>query len=153
MQSFRQYRQLGERVRAQYENNKDRRADGNAQSSRQDQEARHLDSSNTSLTSPISSDQEKADSPPSQRPDLDEGVDVENASDVEKFDDLNRVPTTKSQKSSGNQLVSTLTGIEVRRRTTREGPGGDKVFIVGFQGDDDPLNPHNWSNLRRWSAV
>ena len=26
-----------------------------------------------------------------------------------------------------------------------EGQGGDQVFVVGYEGDKDPLNLHNWS--------
>jgi len=32
----------------------------------------------------------------------------------------------------------------VRDRTTTEGQGG-QVFVVGYEGASDPLDPHNWS--------
>jgi hypothetical protein len=38
----------------------------------------------------------------------------------------------------------TLTGIHVRDRATHEGKG-DKVFIVDWEGQNDPHNPRNWS--------
>ncbi|KAH6659476.1 major facilitator superfamily domain-containing protein [Truncatella angustata] len=41
-----------------------------------------------------------------------------------------------------------MTGIHVRRRNTREGGQGN-VFVVGYEGDDDPLDPHNWSFATR----
>jgi len=65
--------------------------------------------------------------------------------------DLDRVQTAQSR---GVQLGRTMTGIEVRRRTTKEGgPEGGQVFIVDFEGDDDELNPHNWSLATRGFAV
>lgn len=50
----------------------------------------------------------------------------------------------------GTRLGNAMTGVDVRSRTTNEG-GREKgkVFIVGFAGEDDPLNPHNWSKTRR----
>jgi hypothetical protein len=41
-----------------------------------------------------------------------------------------------------------LTGIHARDRTTREGKGS-KVFVVGWEGEDDPLNPRNYSTITR----
>jgi hypothetical protein len=50
----------------------------------------------------------------------------------------------------GTRLGNAMTGVDVRSRTTNEG-GHEKgkVFIVGFAGPDDPMNPHNWSKTRR----
>lgn len=53
-----------------------------------------------------------------------------------------------STQSAGTKLGQTLTGIQIRKRTTTEGGGGN-VFVVGYEGEDDPLNPHNWSNVTR----
>jgi hypothetical protein len=48
------------------------------------------------------------------------------------------------------QLGESLTGVEVRKRQTNEGGSKkDDVFLVGFSGDQDPLNPHNWSLSKR----
>nr|POE69095.1 putative efflux pump kojt [Quercus suber] len=55
---------------------------------------------------------------------------------------LSRVST---QKSSGTGLGNVLTGVDVRRRTTGEGGSGN-VFVVDWQGPDDPNSPHNWSS-------
>ena len=48
-----------------------------------------------------------------------------------------------------------LTGINVRSRTTKEGrhEKGGKVFVVGYVDEKDPLNPHNWSILKRMSIT
>lgn len=58
--------------------------------------------------------------------------------------------STRSLHTVGTALGHSLTGINVRDRTTKE--GGDRqrqVFVVGFEGDDDEMNPHNWSHLKR----
>lgn len=59
-----------------------------------------------------------------------------------------------TRETAGPAFGRTLTGINVRSRTTNEG-GHDrgKVFIVGYQGDDDLLNPHNWSITKRMSVT
>ena len=45
-----------------------------------------------------------------------------------------------------------LPGIEVRERTQDQG-GGGLVFVVGWDGADDPMNPQKWSTLRRVVAT
>lgn len=50
------------------------------------------------------------------------------------------ITRTTSQMSAGNALGTILTGVEVRRRTTREGGDGN-VFVVGYEGVDDPNDP------------
>ena len=59
-----------------------------------------------------------------------------------------------TRETAGPAFGRTLTGINVRSRTTNEG-GHDrgKVFIVDYQGDNDPLNPHNWSITKRMSVT
>lgn len=64
----------------------------------------------------------------------------------------------RREQSEGHQLGLSLTGIDVRDRTTKEGreeaeERDKQVFVVGFQGDDDPLNPHNYSRFKRWYAT
>lgn len=62
--------------------------------------------------------------------------------------DLSRVVSTRS--TIGATLGLTLTGVQVRTRNSNEGgPDRGKVFVVGYQGPDDPLNPHNWSMTKR----
>jgi len=56
--------------------------------------------------------------------------------------------TTRTQRS-GPTLGHAFTGIHVRDRTTKEGDKGAIVFVVGYQGPDDPLNPHNWPHTTR----
>ncbi|KAI4269530.1 MAG: hypothetical protein L6R38_007430 [Xanthoria sp. 2 TBL-2021] len=64
-----------------------------------------------------------------------------------------------TQGSMGTNLGTALTGINVRDRTTKEGRSDptvldNKVFVLGFEGDRDSLNPHNWSyGTRIWATV
>lgn len=66
---------------------------------------------------------------------------------------LHREATQRSTGQSGlanmgTHLGTVMTGVNIRKRNTQEGGDGD-VFIVGYEGDDDPQNPHNWSMLLR----
>ncbi|GAB7341783.1 hypothetical protein MBLNU457_g0114t1 [Dothideomycetes sp. NU457] len=65
--------------------------------------------------------------------------------DTEMTNYLSRAST---QRSRGHQLGRAMTGIEVRKRNTNEGGEGN-VFIVGYHDDNDPMNPHTWSNTKR----
>jgi hypothetical protein len=66
---------------------------------------------------------------------------------------LSRTSTTATHISEGTALGVSLTGINVRDRTTNEAKGGVQVFVVGYEGDGDPLNPHNWSYTTRAMAT
>ncbi|KAI1616180.1 major facilitator superfamily domain-containing protein [Exophiala viscosa] len=62
----------------------------------------------------------------------------------------NHLSTAQTRSTIGAVLGQSLTGVEVRTRKTNEGgPERGKVFVVGYQGPDDPLNPHNWSKTKR----
>lgn len=62
--------------------------------------------------------------------------------------------TAATRTSTRTRLGRALTGINIRTRTRTEGqPDQGKVFIVGFQDDKDTLNPHNWSNPKRWMSA
>ncbi|KAK5134701.1 hypothetical protein LTR08_006216 [Meristemomyces frigidus] len=55
---------------------------------------------------------------------------------------------TSTMRSTGSALGNVLTGVDIRKRSTREGGEGN-VFVVGYEGPDDPQDPHNWSNAKR----
>ncbi|KAK9311421.1 major facilitator superfamily domain-containing protein [Lipomyces starkeyi] len=59
-----------------------------------------------------------------------------------------RVMTSRTHYSQRSTMGHALNGIQVRDRTTIEGKGGS-VFIVGWDGEGDPANPHNFSKTRR----
>ncbi|KAH8767432.1 major facilitator superfamily transporter [Diaporthe sp. PMI_573] len=63
-----------------------------------------------------------------------------------------RVPTAATQYTARAALGHSLTGVHARDRRTHEGKGS-KVFVVGWEGPDDPLNPRNWTYARRVSCT
>ena len=65
--------------------------------------------------------------------------------DQEMRQTLSRMST---QRPGTSAMQRTLTGIEIRKRSTKEGGEGN-VFIVGYHHDQDQLNPHNWSYTSR----
>ncbi|KAL5589674.1 hypothetical protein FOVSG1_011541 [Fusarium oxysporum f. sp. vasinfectum] len=56
--------------------------------------------------------------------------------------------TIRQCMSGGIALGQVLTGINVQDHKNDKGHEG-KVFVVGWEGPDDPLDPHNWSVGRR----
>lgn len=77
-------------------------------------------------------------------------VDEEDDDDYELAEASRTLSRVTTQQSGRTALGNVLTGIEVRRRTTKEGGDGN-VFVVGWQGPDDPSDPHNWSYAKRIS--
>jgi hypothetical protein len=53
----------------------------------------------------------------------------------------------------GTRLGMSLTGIDVRSRNTHKGKELGRVFIVGFEGSNDPMDPYNWSISKRSFAT
>lgn len=88
---------------------------------------------------------ETNDFAPHEEDDDDEDEDFELRQNATMRSTLSR---TTTQQSAGTKLGQVLTGIDIRKRTTTEGGDGN-VFVVGYEGDDDPNNPHNWSNFTR----
>jgi MFS family permease len=69
--------------------------------------------------------------------------------DTDRSGDIKQTRTQLSQRTA---LGYALTGIHARDRTTHEGKGS-KVFVVGWEGKDDPLNPRNHSTISRVLAT
>ncbi|TKA46787.1 hypothetical protein B0A54_03743 [Friedmanniomyces endolithicus] len=94
---------------------------------------------------------EETEPPPTHQPDDDDDDDEDENDDADlshQRTTLSRVPTTHSTLSARHALSATLTGIQIRQRRTQEGGSGD-VFVVGYEGPDDPNDPHNWSYWQR----
>ncbi|KAH6889614.1 major facilitator superfamily transporter [Thelonectria olida] len=62
--------------------------------------------------------------------------------------DLAPVNTVHTRHSEGTALGHVLTGIQVRDIQSGGGPK-QRVFIVDWEGSDDPFKPHNWPVWRR----
>lgn len=54
------------------------------------------------------------------------------------------IATIRTRNSLRTALGHALRGINARDRTTHEGKG-EMVFVVNWDGENDPLNPRNWS--------
>lgn len=53
-------------------------------------------------------------------------------------------------RPTGTRLVTSMTGVSVRSRDDKAAPGTrSHIFIIGYQGENDELNPHNWTTTRR----
>ncbi|KAL8680507.1 MAG: hypothetical protein Q9186_003306 [Xanthomendoza sp. 1 TL-2023] len=171
MQSLLQYRRFGRHVREQYERDRDKaKALG--------QETHHSETTSPDSSSRDNStregiiiiekderDAEKGEQAGEKRDDNNEDGGV--ALSTEPMQQATTVPTQSSmtnasqvvtQRSIGMDLGIALTGINVRDRTTKEGPSdpsvhGNKVFVVGYEGERDSLNPHNWSYSTRICAT
>jgi hypothetical protein len=130
MQSYLQYRKLGRRLRAQVEYN------------RQKEEALESkeDGTTANRATPNDEGSDPAD-PDFSRP----GSSV----DIELGNPRPTIERTETLRTVGTQLGISLTGIDVRGRRTAEGKHLGKVFVVGYEGSEDPMNPHNWSLRKR----
>lgn len=175
MQSFLQYRRFRRHIQAQYERDREKaRAIG--------EEKNHDTSESTSPHSSTVAhaagdsliedrrDPEKGEQATSRGS---EGCEVpasaghafeshHSLQPVNTTDTRSDMPNTShvaTQGSMGTNLGTALTGINLRDRTTQEGRSdptahGNKLFVVGYEGDRDPLNPHNWSyGTRIWATV
>lgn len=173
MQSFLQYRRFGKYVTRQYERDKSKAEALAASPSSSDAENTpqgtddpdHVDSRDPekgeqSNGHPL----EPQDHPETHDPEKQEEVSggyapIQTASIGRRAsqsrqapEDMSTATTVPTGKSLGTALGTTLTGIEVRDRSTKEG-GDGRVFVVGYEGDKDIMNPHNWSFGTRFAAT
>jgi hypothetical protein len=159
MQSFIQYRRFRDAAKAQIERDRERAVTGGSPENTTDVEKGQT-SGDAAIVNhepneiPTSPDDDSGKSPQDLEP-TEEKVEEDPLEDEDEDDDFelsqharSTLSRTTTQNSTGTALGLTLTGIEVRRRTTREGGEGN-VFVVGYEGPHDPNDPHNWSNWRR----
>lgn len=173
MQSYLQYHRFGKTVRAQHAAAKEK-----LERAKADVDTRQAN--HTSLPSPDpleEKDVEKGDTDSEatlpidmQRPNTNstsdhthaslapQSQDAESPDDGEEMEDpterdqdmrryLSRMST---QRSTGHAMSHAMTGVQIRKRDTKEGGEGN-VFIVGYHDENDSLNPHNWSYaIRIW---
>ncbi|OJD35748.1 mfs general substrate transporter [Diplodia corticola] len=170
MQSFIQYRKFRTHLKMQYERDREK----TAALAQQQSQRRHDDHLRRVTSTPSSSDtfDSKPSSSADGRRDLERGEggapslvqeeqpDAAPTADAEQLDHhaaatteepAERTPsprppstTSRALQPVGTALGHALTGVSVRSRTSSQHPGG-KIFIVGYEGAHDPLNPHNWA--------
>ena len=102
-------------------------------------------------------DEERETMQANQRPEEFHEPAEEREEEVDEDDDdelaqMQTMSRTTSRQSHSTRLGAVLTGINIRKRTTREGGDGN-VFVVGYEGPNDPNNPHNWSMTSRIKAT
>ena len=183
MQSFLQYRRFGKHVARQYERDKSKAkalANGNDSELTSPSES---DASNTSEVTDATDavdtrDPEKGEQSNGRPLDAQHNLEAHDSKEEEGQagdgqgyvpihpapssrrasrggeapEDMSRATTVPTGKSVGTALGTTLSGIDVRDRSTKEG-GDGKVFVVGYEGENDMMNPHNWSFLTRIAAT
>ena len=159
MQSFLQYRRFRDAAKVQIERDRERATAVDDQQNGHDIEKAQTAAGTAVVDqepneTPTSADNDSGKSPQDLEP-AEEKLEDDPLEEDDDDDDyelnqhaLNTLSRTTTQQSAGTALGMTLTGIEVRRRTTREGGVGN-VFVVGYESPDDPNDPHNWSNWRR----
>jgi hypothetical protein len=174
MQSIRQYHKFRHAVQAQYEREKEKATNQHIPRSSLEERSASLSSSNSSSGT-------VADPPNALDHDPEKGSQSNSSRQSPTFlpSDANQPPRAEDTAphkaepeeldpegtaqqhniglerthTHGTALGLTLTGINVRSRTTHEGKSEKKVFVVGYEGDADPLNPHNWSyGIRIWTT-
>lgn len=64
------------------------------------------------------------------------------------------IPVEDGEKLSSTTLPahSQIPGVQLRNVVGIDGQKGH-VFVVGWDGDGDPMKPQNWSLTRRWVAT
>lgn len=71
---------------------------------------------------------------------------LERDGDIERVDyqpDIQSDPyTINTRESMGNPTEMMVMGVEMRANTDQNEEG--KMVLVTFEGEDDPLDPHNW---------
>ena len=158
MQSFIQYRRFGKAVKAQYERNHEKISRGRrvdldqplspSRTHSPDTDARDLEKGQPENYGIFGPGERSPTAPsPEEAPSPTHGLQGDNG--MQEMQEMQEVATLKT---TGTRLGTAMTGINVRDRRTREGKGG-QVFIVDYERDDDPLNPHNWSFVTRMGAT
>lgn len=161
MQSFLQYRRFQRHVEAQYERDRVKAQALN------DNETPTSTSPISSLTLPPTQNNLTSSNRDLEKAEITQGENGahlqkdestrESVPAAEAFENtesrtLDIVTTARTKQSMGTAIGTTLTGIEVRPRNTKEG-GGGSVFVVGYEGENDSMNPHNWSKTTRIGAT
>lgn len=109
----------------------------------------------------VQRDHEKANNPIGSSPQIPEVPEkaqsrrssTSSDNDPLQLDRIGSVATVRTQHSLRTALGHALHGIHARDRMTHEGGKGGKVFVVGWEGENDPLNPRNWSTAYRASIT
>lgn len=138
MQSYLQYRRFGQDVQRRV----------NAEKSKRVEPSDPSETSTTSSHTPSSYRQQDTNiaAPDREEQQLAGRSDLNHADqdpELEQFEQVQQTSTT---------IGHALEDVSPRERATREGKGG-QVFVVGWTGEADPMNPHNWSSLAKLMVI
>ena len=159
MQSFLQYRRFRKHVAAQYERDRVK-----AQALNGNETSTSASAFSSEATLHLAQNDVNTDSRDPEKAEFSKGGDEahlqKNESTLESEPPaenagrtpLDAVTTARTNQSIGTAIGTTLTGIEVRKRSTKEGGEGN-VFVVGYEGEKDSMNPRNWSKTTRIAAT
>lgn len=80
--------------------------------------------------------------------------DALNNTDLAKIEQWIDVESTSAKDSEKLDTTSSahVPGVQIRKAGRDDGQK-ELVFIVGWDGDNDPMRPQNWSLARRWIAT
>ncbi|KAH8201366.1 hypothetical protein TruAng_004449 [Truncatella angustata] len=150
MQSLLQNRRIGLAVQAQIERDRERAALITHSSGAAPPDGTH--GQHTSHEGPLREKEAQTPREDQSSPDLERQLSSSSASSSSSDDDpglpAHRTHTAATQYSARAALGHSLTGIHARERATHEGKGS-KVFVVGWEGPNDPANPRNWTVAKR----
>lgn len=73
---------------------------------------------------------------------IEQWIDTDSSTTGEDGEKLSSTPIARAQ----------IPGVQLRK-TVRDDDQKEHVFIVGWDGDSDPMKPQNWSLARRWVAT
>jgi multidrug resistance protein len=162
MQSFLQYRRFRTTIRAQLARNGVRtQAEPSREEDVGDKElhspaassegtSEHMTTDHGHALRNISEESEEKEAMEQEPPEeADESASEKEEQEGISEDHLSRFSTQQSERTA---LGRTLTGIEVRRRKTHEGGEGN-VFVVGYEGPNDPMNPKSWTRTKRFAIT
>jgi multidrug resistance protein len=161
MQSFLQYRRFRTTIQAQLARNDGRKEGISREEDVGDKQwhspaapsegtSEHTTTENGHALRHISEESEEKEEVEQEPPEeADESASEKEEHEGIPEDHLSRFSTQQSERTA---LGRTLTGIEVRRRKTNEGGEGN-VFVVGYEGPNDPMNPKSWSRAKRFAIT
>jgi hypothetical protein len=135
MQSILQYRRIGLAVQKQLQRDEEKRA-ASVTSNVGDKQFQHL------FLAPQRADALASDPSVDESSNVSIGSDSSSEDGIEAKEESARIARTRTHLSERIALGRALTGILARNRTVPDGRDS-KVFVVGWEGKNDLMNPKN----------
>lgn len=146
MQSILQYRRIGLAVKKQLQRDEEKRAATFTSNLGEKPVQQPLPAPQSEAAVSISDP--PVDKPPSESI----GSDSSSEDGIEAQEERDHVTRTRTHLSERIALGRALTGILARNRTVPDG-GDPRVFVVGWEGKNDPMNPKTRSTTARVGAT